>query len=1105
MMRSLKLIGPIYFRYGEAGAQREGCIRLNVEECSLAYPTSTLMMQEGESMPFECRLAHKTYEANFYLSYTVELEGHSLKFKKQMGPVPIMVGSNKCNLVKKMTHAGKRLVDMHEEDRESGGYFIVNGNERMIRLLVAPRRHVPLLLDRASLTKCGPMFSRHGIFMRSVREDGTGASMQLLYLTDGTVMVRTWIQRRAFFLPLAVLMRACSPLASDEEIFRRVRGDADDNDTFVLERLAALLNQGRDKGLVDHESCLLLLGSEFRNALNWLSQDMPLREVGKYFLERFILVHIKDGHERMLMLAHMTTKLFSLVRGEVQADNLDALHTQEIWTSGQIYGMVFKEKLWTALYGMATFAAAQLTKLSQTVSLEAQDEKYFRKNVFGPSSLFPICTTVTTFVATGNFISKFCSDLQQESGFVILAEKLNHLRYTAHFRCVHRGAYFQEMKTTTVRKLMPESWGFFCPVHTPDGAPCGLLNHLTADCVVDPGSWEVETHFHALVALMEGRGLLPASRPPTRETGLTVLLDGRVAGQVPDHLAARMVAHLRALKRSGASKHVSPTLEICHVPRGGTQYPGIWMFSGQGRPLRRVRSLRDNLVEWIGSAEQPYMDIAVDATCVTDASEYVELSATAMLSLVARLTPFCDFNQSPRNMYQCQMAKQTMGVPATAYQFRSDNKMFRLTYGQRPIVRTQAHVKYEMDNYPNGLNAVVAVLAYTGYDMEDAMIINKGSYDRGIAQASVYYSLTIDLRELAKMTGYEAKDLYFDNSEGPHRSGPLQHPHVDEDGLPKIGTLLKKGDILYVYYNRRTKRHEAVPNKKQDPVIVDVVVPIGQFDAGSDVLRVHHVLIKLREPRNAIIGDKFSSRHGQKGTLSRLWPHEDMPFSDNGIVPDVLINPHAFPSRMTVGMLMESMAGKAGALHGLDQDGTPFMFSETDRAVDYFGKQLRDAGYSYYGSESMYSGIFGTELKVDIFMGVVFYQRLRHMVGDKFQSRAEGAVNALTHQPVGGRKNAGGIRFGEMERDSLLAHGASFLINDRLFQSSDYSQAFCCGKCGSILSPVVKKGLTARCKSCDTSDHMQVVALPFVFRYLAAEFAAFGISCALHLKPVSSK
>ncbi len=211
-----------------------------------------------------------------------------------------------------------------------------------------------------------------------------------------------------------------------------------------------------------------------------------------------------------------------------------------------------------------------------------------------------------------------------------------------------------------------------CPVHTPDGAPCGLLNHLAADCIVDPGNWDVKAHFQPLVALLESRGLVPASRPATRATGFTVILDGRVAGQVADHLANSLVAQLRSLKRSGGHPHVSPHLEVCFVPRGGIVYPGIWIFTGQGRPLRPVRSLLDGKVEWIGSGEQPYLDIAVDAASANEASMYVELSPSSMLSVVARLTPFCDFNQrsvlfcllfcsvpdiiaslfSPRNIYQ---------------------------------------------------------------------------------------------------------------------------------------------------------------------------------------------------------------------------------------------------------------------------------------------------------------------------------------------------------------------------------------------------------------------------------------------------------------------
>jgi len=228
----------------------------------------------------------------------------------------------------------------------------------------------------------------------------------------------------------------------------------------------------------------------------------------------------------------------------------------------------------------------------------------------------------------------------------------------------------------------------------------------------------------------------------------------------------------------------------------------------------------------------------------------------------------------------------------------------------------------------------------------------------------------------------------------------------------------------------------------------------------------------------------------------------DMPFSESGIVPDVIINPHAFPSRMTIGMFVESMAGKSGALHGIAQDSTPFQFSEDHQtAVDFFGEQLRAAGYNYYGNEPMYSGITGKEFKADIYLGVVYYQRLRHMVSDKYQVRTTGPVHNLTQQPVKGRKRAGGIRFGEMERDSLIAHGVSYTLQDRLMNCSDYSQAYVCKKCGSILSPmavpnttvVPSKRESVVCGTCNTHKYIDLISVPYVFRYLCTELLSMKI------------
>lgn len=302
-----------------------------------------------------------------------------------------------------------------------------------------------------------------------------------------------------------------------------------------------------------------------------------------------------------------------------------------------------------------------------------------------------------------------------------------------------------------------------------------------------------------------------------------------------------------------------------------------------------------------------------------------------------------------------------------------------------------------------------------------------------------------------------------------------------------------------------------------------------------------------------MIGDKFSSRHGQKGVCSQKYPAIDMPFSESGMQPDVIINPHAFPSRMTIGMFVESIAAKAGALHGYAQDATPFSFSEDDTPVDYFGEQLRKAGYNYYGNEPMYSGVTGQEFKADIYLGVVYYQRLRHMVNDKWQVRTTGKMDQLTRQPIKGRKRGGGIRFGEMERDALIAHGTSFLLQDRLMNCSDYSTAWVCRTCGSMVSlgydpvtigtevtwdgprPKAHGPLGEYCRVCrdkyereerelssavhrhkkaktngtasladvklDVKDFggqqgadLEVIAVPFVFRLLAAELASMGIA-----------
>lgn len=407
------------------------------------------------------------------------------------------------------------------------------------------------------------------------------------------------------------------------------------------------------------------------------------------------------------------------------------------------------------------------------------------------------------------------------------------------------------------------------------------------------------------------------------------------------------------------------------------------------------------------------------------------------------------------------------------------------------------------------------------------MILNKCSFERGFAHASVYKTTEIDLLEEAKFAGAstsgEEVRMRFANK---MKNGERVYNNLQDDGLPQVGDCITEGDAYYCVVDSVSGKEKLGKHKDREVAYVQSIRALGSENGKA---AENKVSITLRYPRNPVIGDKFSSRHGQKGVLSILWPQEDMPFSESGISPDIIINPHAFPSRMTIGMLVESMAGKSGALHGYYQDATPFQFHESgDKvSVDYFGEQLQAAGYNYYGSESLYSGVSGCVMQADLYIGVVFYQRLRHMVSDKYQVRATGPTNELTRQPIKGRKKGGGIRLGEMERDSLLSHGTAFLLHDRLVNCSDKHVAYACCRCGDLLMPTTERNtiqttgqsvsdainkpkLRLYCRSPEcmkvakredgNDDAVEPIILPYVYRYLVNELAGMNVKMKLEIK-----
>jgi DNA-directed RNA polymerase I subunit RPA2 len=1059
-----------------------------------------------------------------------------------MGFLPIMVMSNRCHLEKL---SPSQLVQAKEESEELGGYFIVNGIEKLVRMLVVTRRNHPMAIIRPSFGNRGATYTKYGVLIRAVRPDQTSQTNVLHYLEDGNITFRFSWRKNEYLVPVMMILKALVE-TNDREIFEGIVGPAGSKalgNTFLTDRVELLLRTYKFYELYGKTKTRAYLGERFRIVLN-VADDLTNEQVGTEFLRKVVLVHLNNqanqessDQDKFSMLIYMIRKLYALSAGECTDDNPDTVQNQEILLGGFLYAMTLKERLEEWLNNIKV-EARQWTRSEKTKKAFGIEnfQAIFLQKILPKTNPSGLGNLLEYFLSTGNLVSSTGLDLQQTSGYTVVAEKINFYRFISHFRMVHRGSFFAQLKTTKVRKLLPESWGFLCPVHTPDGSPCGLLNHLAHKCLIMTKSIDV-SHLPPLLTQM---GLVSESSSDIRES-VCVQLDGRIIGWSSPNQAQIIANTLRYWKVSGQRK-IPKELEIGYVPgSNGGQYPGIYIFSEVSRMIRPVKYLPLDKLDYVGPFEQPYMSIACTAPeIISNESTHLEFDPTNILSIVANMTPFSDFNQSPRNMYQCQMGKQSMGTPGTALRYRTDNKTYVLQTGQTPVVRPPLYNEYGLDNFPNGMNAVVAVISYTGYDMDDAMIINKSAHERGFGHGTIFKTKVLELE--AKKTRGKAIGKLFGFCPGSTISEEISE-RLDLDGLPFIGTKVQEGDIIGCWhtvslaadgsYENRDGLNHYFKYEDNEVAFISEVRLIGS-EAGNEPCQA--ISIKFRIPRSPVIGDKFSSRHGQKGVCSQKWPSVDMPFSESGIQPDIIINPHAFPSRMTIGMFVESLAGKAGSLHGIPQDSTPWRFDEENTASDFFGHQLKAAGYNYYGNEPMYSGITGEEFAADIFIGVVYYQRLRHMVNDKFQVRTTGPVQPLTRQPIKGRKRGGGIRVGEMERDSLLAHGCAFLLQDRLLNCSDYTQSWICRGCGLFTSvqPAVNpmhirgkpspKGIVQmRCRRCAKpatglesksviwedgkgnkyvgGEDTTVVAIPYVLKYLDVELAAMGIGMKFTVSP----
>jgi DNA-directed RNA polymerase I subunit RPA2 len=814
--------------------------------------------------------------------------------------------TNRCHLEKA---SPAELVQHKEESEELGGYFIVNGNEKLIRMLIVGRRNYPMAIIRNTFTNRGHAYSKFGIQIRSVRPDQTSQTNVLHYLNDGNVTFRFSWRKNEYIIPVMMILKALVE-TNDREIFEAIVGGASSegiHNTFVTDRVELLLRTYKAYRLHSRSECRSFIGEKFKPVLG-VPMDMPNEEAGAEFLRRVVLPHLGNhnvtetqDYDKFKMLMFMIRKLYALVAGDCAADNPDAVSNQEILLGGFLYGMLLKERLDEWVRSLGPILRDWSVRNHGARFTDPAFERDFLGKIVKRTNE-NIGNAMEYFLSTGNLVSPTGLDLQQTSGYTVMAEKINFYRFISHFRMIHRGSFFAQLKTTTVRKLLPESWGFLCPVHTPDGSPCGLLNHLAHKCFVATSDISVPQLPKLLVQL----GVRNESSVSFDES-VSVQLDGRIIGYCSPKQARVISATLRHWKVQG-THDIPVELEIGYVPNStGGQYPGVYLFSQAARMFRPVKYLPLDKLDYVGPFEQPFMEIAcLPEDLIKGVSTHIEYTPTNILSIVANMTPFSDYNQSPRNMYQCQMSKQTMGTPGTAINYRTDNKLYRLQTGQTPIVRPPLYNAYGLDNFPNGTNAVVAIISYTGYDMDDAMIINKSSHERGFGYGTIYKTKihALDEKDSRRTKARHAVTKLFGFAPGSEIKAEWRNT-LDEDGMPFIGAKVKEGSLVAAYHTVRYDaasdsyvnvdgRTQFVKYKDSEEGFIDSIRIMGS-ENGTEPCQ--SLSVKYRVPRKPIIGDKFSSRHGQKGVCSQLWPAVDMPFSESGIQPDLIINPHAFPSR----------------------------------------------------------------------------------------------------------------------------------------------------------------------------------------------------------------
>lgn len=1006
-------------------------------------------------MPYEARIRNLTYSAPITLEITVKKDGHTDSETVEIGRIPVMVKSKACN-TNGMNE--DELVKNYHDPQDPGGYFIINGNERVMIMAEDLAENQPFV------------------------ENDTKGNLNLrLFSSRGTYRIPTVVSenKEGLFnisfsrfrdIPAIVLLKALG-LTKESDIAKYIGVETDS----VIVNLYEFVNISTSEDAMLHMAEQSYLQGTKKEILDRVKQR----------LDSYLFPHMgqkkEDRMKKAITLCKLIKQYLTAKENPDLRTDKDHYANKRVRLSGDLLASLFRVNL-----------GILIKDLQYSLQKSSKRKKFFSIKTIAKSTLFS--HRVESAIATGSWTG-------ERSGVTQNMDKTNYLATISQLQRVS-SMLPSDQENIMARTLHPTHYGRFCPIETPEGTEIGLRKNLA---ILSRVSTRVDLDEDKFIKELEAEGM-----DRNGSSGTDIFLNGRFAGSVDD--AESLVNNVRSKRRLGglplemSVRHdsVSGTILIS-TEAGRVLRPLVIVDNGNPRltdeHLEKIENkeigwndlLKDGIIEYIDASEEENALVALYKEDINSEHTHLEIDSIDLLGVVTSLVTYGNHDQSSRLNRGSKTQKQALGLYAANYLCRMDTDVSILQYPQKPIVRS--FVYDTLNTYPAGQNLVVAVMTHEGYNMKDALVFNKGSLDRGVGRS--FYFRPYSAVEMNYAGGLQDEILIPDKDTSGYKI-ESSYRFLDDDGIVYPEADVNEGEVLIGKVSPPKFLSEAreisVRTKKESSVTMrqEEKGTVGSIFVTKDVEGNKIVQLRTRDQRIPELGDKFATSHGQKGVVGQIVQENDIPFTSRGVRPDIIFNPHGLPSRMTVGYLMELLAGKVGCLRGSTVDGTTFSGENKEDLEE----QMTNLGFQFDGKETMYHGVTGKRMEVKIFIGNLYYLKLKHMVANKLHGRASGKIALLTRQPIEGRSRGGALRLGEMEQQALVAHGASLLLKERY--DSDKVVLHVCSKCGSI---AVEDNIRNKvyCPICG-GEEADAVEVSYAFKLLLEELQGLHLQTKFELK-----